>query len=144
MFPTTSQMNVRGTRTIYCPQCKERICEVTAETFFGSALCVVCQAANRGETLPLHIIAQMRSSTTDVTFSDVGYDPLTEKYLNTEEHQNLISSADYWFKTIRVKAKAAIDAIIHTKVKRVKELPSTKMAKEKRRKRLFDGPIDPK
>src|SRR5271170_6739841 len=53
--------NPDGSRNIHCPKCRNFILTINSHETFGSAICIVCQYAERGEVIPDEIVQLLRS-----------------------------------------------------------------------------------
>jgi len=143
-------INRDGTRNVFCPECREFIGTVSASTLIATAVCAVCVAAKNGQPLPAHVVAQMRSKTLDVTYSNPNFDPILQKDLppDDEETQVEMRQDTFYSRVVqRVRASTAktkIDeALVRVKKALKRKNPSSKViAVRKRRARIFDGPID--
>lgn len=130
------RINLDGSRNIFCNRCHEFICTLSTMENFNSALCVICQAADRDEVLPPDVIKQLRSRKIGDT-----YIPLI--FVEGDKHQDpmvgeqaLSGRVEFYIRVISRKAKEAIQEI------RTKSKVSVALAKEKRKPRIFDRPID--
>lgn len=140
MFPRPNT-NRDGSINIFCPICHNSVGSISHETAmavgsFHTAKCVVCQAQERGEILPDHVIAQLRSGTLEVQYTDQSYDPVLERHLDDKESST--NDPNWWFRTVTVagtRIKRAVAALLDN-------TPSKEVAVSKKRKRIFDGPID--
>lgn len=131
------KVNIDGSRNIFCPRCREFICAISSMEAFNSALCVICQAADRGEIFPEETIRMLRSRKIGENYIPMFIaDPPPVVDPMGDDLTIKTGRIDYYVKVISRKVKAAVIAV----QERTKE--SRAIAKEKRKPRIFDQPID--
>lgn len=138
--------NADGSRNVYCRRCGRIVGVNSTSMNFGSVTsCVVCDAADRGEELSPEVLASLNS----VRMPGIGLVPETV-FFNpqfaieqqktdpiTQGEPELKMGALYYLKAFGLKVKQTVrDVVIKS------ELPSQKLAKEKRRKPIFTRSLE--
>jgi hypothetical protein len=141
------RFNRDGNRIIYCRKCHEPIGLNSALMNFGSiSSCVLCDAAERGEVLPDNIISEIKSSRLALVSNVPGIQFLTADAERAQEAialDPLRKEKEDNISSTRSRFRAAGIKIIETfKEKITKTSGAQKLAREKRRKRIFDRPIE--
>lgn len=136
--PRRRLVNADGTRNVFCIQCKADLGTVSADVMINTALCVICQAENRGEVLPAHVKLQLRTKTLAVTYSGTDYDPIRDQQAADEaDASGAVRKEEFYFFKVVTAIKEAVKKLTKPKV-----LPSKQLARDKRRPRVFDQDID--
>lgn len=131
------KVNIDGSRNIYCPRCHEFICAISCIETFNSALCVVCQAADRGEIFPEEVLRQLRSRKIGDNYIPLIYaDPASVTDPMGDDLSIKTGRIEYYSKVITRKVREAVVEI------RAKSKESRALVKEKRKPRIFDQPLD--
>lgn len=131
------KVNLDGSRNIFCNRCHEFICAMSSMEAFNSALCVVCQAADRGEIFPEEVLRQLRSRKIGDNYiplyiaePEIPPDPMGDD-LSIKSGR-----LEYYVQVVSRKVKEAVQKI------KAKSKESRAIAKEKRKPRVFDREID--
>lgn len=138
------RINPDGSRNIWCMQCTEYIGAVSAMVSINTAICSVCQAFNEGIDLTEEQVKELRATRLNgavvshaVAFPAQAEDPMAKlDGVNEEEYKE--NRLGYFFKAlVRQVIRPGIEAF------KVTVLESKQVAKEKKRRRVFEQPIDP-
>lgn len=129
-------VNKEGRRRMFCPRCEREMGTVSFESGCHTALCVVCRMADEGKTVPQDVVDQLYGCTPSIAGY---YEPLLDKHV-TDEDLAQIPPVRTMFRTLRSRIVNATRVLVGKDPKPV--LESTKIAHGKKRKRVFDLPID--
>jgi len=137
------RINSDGSRNVWCPQCRKYIATVNAMSTINTAICVICQLENDGVELTPEQTAELRGVRVgEYTLSQaaatppVTVNPMAALY-PPEEHTEVQTGRVGYF------VKALVNVVLRrTAVKKNEATASKQIAKEKKRSRIFDLPID--
>jgi hypothetical protein len=135
------KVNSDGSRNIHCSRCFDFICTASAMSGINTALCVVCQCDEEGIELTDAQVADLKAVriggqviSHSAAYPDVVADPMTQATGNEVDTQ--VGRKGFFVKALVRNMRAAVGAILDV-------IPESKqLAKEKKRKRIFDLPID--
>jgi hypothetical protein len=137
------RVNEDGSRNVYCLRCRNFICTASQYTAINTALCVVCQADDEGIDLTAEQVRELRgvrvgnyTLSEAAAFPDKGIDPMTA--VTTDQITSTVGRIGYFIKAL---VKSVVIAAVDT-VKEQKVYSSKEIAKENKRKRLFDLDVD--
>lgn len=140
------RFNRDGSRLIYCKKCRDPIGLNSALMNFGSvSSCVLCDAAERGEVLPDNVIEAVKASRLALVSNTPGIQFVIGEAQRTEEARKTDPLAHNTedFLSSRFQFRAAGLRVIQAFKDIVKKTPgSQKLAREKKRQRIFDRPIE--
>jgi hypothetical protein len=86
------------------------------------------------------VIQQLRYGAQDVIYSQEAYDPINQVDIDITQQNVELPKHDGW-RALTDRLKQLVAPLLPVKYKPV-ELASTQLAREKRPKRIFSGPID--
>lgn len=135
------KVNLDGSRNVHCSRCFQFICTASAMSGINTALCIVCQSDDEGVDLTQEQVNELRTVMIggQVVSHTAAYpqqipDPMTQVALDEVDSQ--VGRLGYFVKALVKNMRAAVGALIET-------IPeSKKVAKEKRRPRVFNLPLD--
>jgi hypothetical protein len=115
---------------------------VSPQNNFSSAICVSCQAAERGEVLPKEIEDQLRvrkmpdgKQLPESVFTENIPDPMVDS------DEKVVGTEKFWHRAI-VGGVSTLGKIMYAVVKKKKKAGSKKLAEEKRRKPVLEGGVE--
>lgn len=136
------RINSDGSRNVWCPQCRNYICTINGMSTINTAICVLCQLQNDGIDITEEQERELRTVrvgeytiSQNAAYPELPVDPMTQATPNQVDAN--VGRIGYFLKALVKNMRAAVEATKETVA------TSTKVAKEKKRSRLFDQPLDP-
>lgn len=139
------RFNRDGSRIIYCRQCREPVGLNSILMNFGSVICVLCNAANNNEVLPDNVVEEIKASRLALVSNTPGIQFIVQQAKVEEEarktdpmsagNEDRISMR-YWFKAAGIKVVETFKDVVSRKS------GAQALAREKKRKRIFDRPVE--
>jgi len=140
MLLITRKVNADGSRNVVCNRCGEFISRTSAESMISSALCIICQGHDEGVFYTEAQERELRAyHTGESTLSIAAAFPITDPdplvQVTGADIESQISKRGYFLKAL-VKVRNALSAAID-------KIPQSKqIAVDKKRKRVFELPLD--
>lgn len=134
-----------GSRIIYCKVCREPIALNSQLMNFGSATCEICYSAQQGIVLPTNVIQEIKDSRLALVSNTPGIQFIVGAAKQEEEarKQDPMSTGNedrisprYWFRAAGIKVIKTFKDIV------TKGSGAQALAREKKRQRIFDRPIE--
>lgn len=143
--PGYRPVNSDGTRQVWCPQCRNYISDVGGMSTINTAICIICQCENDGIELTAEQVASLRSvrlhsgfvMSQATVYPETVPDPMEVVLDETQPKEDAhVGRVGYFLK--------ALVSVFRPKPETQKnyDTESKKLAKEKKRRRIFDLPID--
>jgi hypothetical protein len=140
MLLTPRKVNPDGSRNVCCNRCGEFISRTSAESMISTALCIICQGHDEGIVYSEAQLRELRAyHTGESTLSIAAAFPITDPdplvAASGDEIDAQVGKTGYFLKAL-VKARDILAAAID-------KIPQSKqIATEKKRKRVFELPLD--